>query len=200
MFSRLLWTCSRCRGLGQTCSASQARPLLGKQAARQVQAATVDQRLQGVLGGGAAGQQAAAVLDQAAPAADVHRRDPDDRHHLQQQQFGQFLGIDAVVLAFGFAQVPRVGRHDPAGDAAELVVQPADPAGGLEADLPGLSRLDPVGHAAGQLAVELVPGALEAVGVDLVALGIQHVHGPLPLVYVQSHAIISHSKPPLVLT
>jgi ParB-like chromosome segregation protein Spo0J len=82
----------------------------------------------------------------------------------------------------------------------ENIARTADPAGRLEADFPGLSRLDHAGHAAGQLAVELVPGPLEAVGVDLVALGIQHVHGPLPLVYVQSHAIISHSKPPLVLT
>jgi hypothetical protein len=97
-----------------------------------------------VLGPHHLGHHALPQDDQRSPGADVdvwhvHRRD-----HVQQQQLGQLVRIDAIVLAFAPVDQPqlrRVGDGHVCGQRADRFVEMAVAAGGLVANAKGLIEL-----------------------------------------------------------
>ena len=88
--------------------------------------------------------------DQRAPRAHVDRGDVHRRDHVQQEQLGQLLRIDLVVLALALVdqpQLPRMRDGHVMRDGPQLLVQVSVAAGGLVADRKGLIELpQPVDH------------------------------------------------------
>jgi hypothetical protein len=75
--------------------------------------------------------------DQAPPGPHVDVRDVHRRDHVQQEQLGQLLRVDAVVLAFGTVDQPqlrRVGNGDVSRQRPQRLVEVAVTAGRLVAD------------------------------------------------------------------
>jgi hypothetical protein len=82
--------------------------------------------------------------DQRPPGAHVHVRHVDVRDHVQQQELGQLLRVDPVVLAAVAVDQPqlrRVGDRDVGGQRPQRLVEVAVAAGRLVADAERLIEL-----------------------------------------------------------
>jgi len=89
-------------------------------------------------------EHALSQQDQTSPAAYVDTWHAHRRDHVQQQQLGQLLGVDAVVLAFGAvdqSQLARMGDRDMMRQRPQLLVEVPVSARGFVADVERLREL-----------------------------------------------------------
>ena len=152
---------------------------------------TAQEGADGILGAGPLPHELAPMFDHPAPRLGRSGGHVDRRHFIQEQQLGQFLSVDPVVLALRAedqAQVPRMGHDDAAGDLPQPFEEHTIAAGGFEAD--GNGRGQPL-----EFAKHRGPRPFDGPRHDLAPPVIQDTEGRLSQVSIQTD--VPHGKPPL---
>jgi hypothetical protein len=92
------------------------------------------------------------VFNHPAPRLGGAGRYVDRRHFIQEEQLGELLGVDPVVLACRAedqAELPRMGHDDPPGDPPQPLNEKAITRRGFEADRQGPRELRQLGDPRG---------------------------------------------------